>query len=405
MTHSRDLFGMPRHACKLAGTISILAFLAACDEPLDFDLRGQAGVFSTTEAAKNAKVTPPTPDARGVISYPGYQVAVANRGDTVQTVADRVRADATQIARFNGIPVDAKLRAGEIIALPTRVAQHISTVPKVDAPASVDVTTLAGDAINKAPATTPVAQQQAKQGGFEPVRHKVASGETAYSIARLYKVDVRDLARWNSLPASLALREGQFLLIPPAGIAPEPSPETVPGEGTPTPQPPSASKALPESTDLPPAAPKSSKAAQEAAAKAEAAKQKAAPVADTGSQTKAAPEGRFSFPVKGTIIRDYAKGRNEGINIKAAPGTAVRAADAGTVAAITESSDGVPIIVVRHADSLLTVYANVTDVAVKKGSKVKRGQAIAKLRSGDQSFVHFEVRKGFDSVDPNRYLK
>ena len=82
----------------------------------------------------------------------------------------------------------------------------------------------------------------------------------------------------------------------------------------------------------------------------------------------------------------------------------MKAAEAGTVAAITESAEGVPIIVVRHEDNLLTVYANVTDVAVAKGDQVRRGQGLAKLRGGDQSFVHFEVREGFDSVDPNRYL-
>ena len=96
---------------------------------------------------------------------------------------------------------------------------------------------------------------------------------------------------------------------------------------------------------------------------------------------------------------------NEGINIKAAPGTPVKAADAGTVAAITKSEDGVPIIVVRHAGNLLTVYANVTDVQVQKGDTVRRGQGIAKLRGGDDAFVHFEVRQGFDSVDPTPLLQ
>ena len=111
------------------------------------------------------------------------------------------------------------------------------------------------------------------------------------------------------------------------------------------------------------------------------------------------------FPVKGTIVREYSKGRNDGIDIKAAPGTAVKAADAGTVAAITKSADGVPIIVVRHEPELLTVYANVTELDVEKGAQVARGQTIAKLRAGNDAYVHFEVRKGFDSVDPMPYLQ
>ena len=128
------------------------------------------------------------------------------------------------------------------------------------------------------------------------------------------------------------------------------------------------------------------------------------PVADVGPVTKPAPAAKFVTPVQGTIIRGYAKGRNEGINIKAAPGAPVKAADAGTVAAITKSADGVPIVVVRHAGNLLTVYANVTDVAVAKGDSVRRGQSIAKLRGGEDSYVHFEVREGFDSVDPAPFL-
>ena len=113
----------------------------------------------------------------------------------------------------------------------------------------------------------------------------------------------------------------------------------------------------------------------------------------------------MAFPVQGSIIREYAKGKNDGIDISGTAGGPVKAAANGTVAAITSDANQVPIIVVRHPDNLLTVYANITDIAVKKGDSVTRGQSMAKLRSGKDAYVHFEVRKGFDSVDPIPYLQ
>jgi len=53
---------------------------------------------------------------------------------------------------------------------------------------------------------------------------------------------------------------------------------------------------------------------------------------------------------------------------------------------------------------MLYVYANVAGIAVSKGTSVSRGQKIAEVREGDPSFLHFEVRQGFESVDPVPYL-
>ncbi|WP_299591724.1 peptidoglycan DD-metalloendopeptidase family protein [uncultured Tateyamaria sp.] len=382
-----------------------LLVLAACEEPLDFDLRGLGGGFTTAEAAQNATVDRPQPDDRGVISYPNYQVAVAKRGDTLQDVATRVGLPVAELARFNGVETDVPLRNGEIIALPRRVSEPSPSTGAVGTgpiqPSSVDVTTLAGNAIDNAqptPVATTPATAPLPQTGQEPIRHRVERGETAFTIARLYQVPAKSLAEWNGLGADFAVREGQFLLIPVARVAapdrnaaPADNSTTAPGAGTPTPLPPSSAKPLPEDdTANPPAAtPDPDK-----------------PVADVGQASAPAQSGDMSLPVQGTIIRDYAKGRNEGIDIQAAPGTAVSAAAGGTVAAITKSAEGVPIIVVRHPDNLLTVYANVTDVTVAKGDTVSRGQAMAKLRdTDDTAYVHFEVRDGFDSVNPNPFFE
>ena len=403
----------PLRLSLLAGVACLT--LAGCSDPLDFDLRGLGGGFTTANAANAPLAARPLPDDRGVISYPNYQVAVARRGDTLNDVATRLGLNAATLAKYNGIDPAVPLRKDEIIALPTRVAEPSpATGAATTGPIKpVDINAVAGGAIDRAPVSTttlapaPAATPPA-QTGKEPIRHKVERGETAFTVARLYSVPVKDLAEWNGLGADFDIRAGQFLLIPvPSQNPPRPVPAqtasatTLPGEGSSTPTPPSATKPLPAEKIAPAAAPKAVQTAATAAPKPAA---PAKPVADVGKVTKPAKATKMVKPVSGAIIREYAKGKNEGINIKAAPGTAVKAADSGTVAGITKSADGVPIVLIRHTGNLITVYANVTDLSVKQGDTIQRGQSIAKLRSGDNSFLHFEVRKGFDSVDPNPFI-
>lgn len=245
--------------------VSGLMVLSACDEPLDFDLRGIGGGFTTKDAAVNATAKRPSADNRGVISYPNYQVAIAKRGDTLNDVAARLGLDANELARFNGVAADVPLRKDEIIALPRRVSEPSPATGAATTgpirPSSVDVTTLAGSAIDNAPDTTPVQTatlpDTPKPSGVEPIRHKVERGETAYTIARLYQVPVRSLAEWNGLGSDFAVREGQFLLIPVAKQAPPArvlDDTSVPGAGSATPTPPSATKPLPDEDTTPAAA-------------------------------------------------------------------------------------------------------------------------------------------------------
>ena len=377
---------------RCATGVAALAILAGCEGPFDYDLRGEVGGFSTASAVQSATTNRPTPDARGVITYPTYQVAVARQGDTVRDIAARVGLPEGELASFNGLKPTDTLRGGEVIALPRTVG----------AASNVDIATIAGAAIDEAPAdgsvrtstlapAQPVAAPAAvpAPSGPEPIRHKVKRGETAYTISRLYGVPVDALAEWNGLGPDFTVREGQFLLIP---IKNQPAPQqaavpatnvTQPGHGSPTPTPPSATQPLPDEV-IAPATPAPDVTAE----------------APTNQSNSA-----LGLPVTGTIIRTYSKGSNEGIDIAAAPGTAVKAAEAGEVAAITADADQVPIIVVKHNSDLLTVYANVDNITVKKGDRVRRGQQIAALRGGDNAYVHFEVRKGFESVDPEPYLK
>jgi lipoprotein NlpD len=230
------------------------------------------------------------------------------------------------------------------------------------------------------------------QDGAEPVRHRVARGETAYSVARLYSVSVRSLAEWNGLGPDLAVREGQYLIIPlvieEASERPAPASATQPGTSV-APLPPSAATPLPEPI-------------QQATRTCASRSTTPLPPPPRPS-TATSPGARFIQPVQGSIIRPYGRG-NEGIDIGAATGTAVRAAGDGEVAAITQDTDQIPILVVRHPDGLLTVYANIRNITVARGDRVTQGQTIAEVGPGDPSFLHFEVRRGFEAVNPTQYL-
>lgn len=218
--------------------------------------------------------------------------------------------------------------------------------------------------------------------------HTVQPGETAWSIARKYGLTVQALAQANGLPETMSVRVGQRLAIPARAAARAEPVRTTnpPGTDSPTPEPPSARKPLPTEKTEP---------AGKAPPPAEA--------PDLGkTRSKASGSGRFAMPVNGSIVRAYKKGTNEGIDIAAAAGTPVRAAAAGTVVAVTRDTQGTSIVVVRHDNGLMSVYAGMDGLSVAKGDTVRSGQPMGKARNAGS--VHFEIRKGFDSVDPEEYL-
>ena len=112
---------------QLALAAGTMAALASCGpnggldlNNFDPDLRRLGGLNTADAAARSAPR--PTPDQRGVISYPGYQVAIARQGDTVATVAARLGMNAAELASYNAINANTVLNPGAVVALPRRVA-------------------------------------------------------------------------------------------------------------------------------------------------------------------------------------------------------------------------------------------------------------------------------------------
>jgi murein DD-endopeptidase MepM/ murein hydrolase activator NlpD len=100
--------------------------------------------------------------------------------------------------------------------------------------------------------------------------------------------------------------------------------------------------------------------------------------------------------------------QNDGINIKAAEGTPVLAADAGTVAYAGNELRGYGnLVLIKHADGWMTAYAHNSKLLVTRGQKVQRGQVIAHVGTSgavSEPQLHFEVRRGSRALDPMDYL-
>ncbi|MCD0421591.1 M23 family metallopeptidase [Rubrivivax sp. JA1024] len=142
----------------------------------------------------------------------------------------------------------------------------------------------------------------------------------------------------------------------------------------------------------------------EAAAPAEAAPVKAA------EATGALPS--FRWPARGRVIAAYGaktNGKsNDGINLAVPEGTPVKAAEDGVVAYAGNELKGYGnLVLIRHSNGYVSAYAHASELMVKRGETIKRGQVIAKSgQSGEvpSPQLHFEIRKGSTPVDPLKFL-
>ena len=64
------------------------------------------------------------------------------------------------------------------------------------------------------------------------------------------------------------------------------------------------------------------------------------------------------------------------------------------------------IVLIRHSDEMMTVYSRLGDISVAKGDTVSTGQQIGSVGApaSGSATLHFEVRKGAFSEDPEQYF-
>ncbi|MDP1618621.1 LysM peptidoglycan-binding domain-containing protein [Phenylobacterium sp.] len=235
----------------------------------------------------------------------------------------------------------------------------------------------------------------------------VAGGDTLYAIARRFNVSAQAIADANSMQIADVIRPGQRLLLP-SGFrdtgpitttarvpvtrsAPAASPP--PAATTPVPAAPRPAAPAPTPT---PAAPRP--ATPTPAPTAPAIVPSTRTPAD--AQVSELGRGRFVWPLRGDILSTFGpKGtgqRNDGVNIRARSGEAVRASAAGDV---VYAGDQVPgfgnLVLIKHADGWVTAYGHLARIDVKMQDKISQGQQIGQAgATGEvgEPQLHFEVR-------------
>ena len=288
---------------------------------------------------------------------------------------------------------------------------------------------------------------------FTPRVHVVQSGETLFSIAWRYQLDVRELVLWNDLANPDLILVGQRLFLTPGGltgaeaVSPDPGPATPsassgrsdtaqaesrsPGPaqspeeaastasagsaaGSPaSPGTPREGAAGPVATPGPTSAPAPVPAGSTgaAAANSERAMASRPPPAPPAPPPSLAvlPAPTWQWPVRGRVVSPYgaAQGTGSGIGISGQLGADIRASADGQV---VYAGDGLAaygnLIIIKHNDTFLSAYGHNDVLVVGEGDQVEQGDVIARMGMGPerQPQVHFEIRRNGTPVDPLGHL-
>jgi len=322
-------------------------------------------------------------------------------------------------------------RAPAAVPAPTpATAAPVATAPAATAPAAGIPQTAASpgspaaSAVHKAETPVSTATEEPitkpyREGDWRPEFHVVKKGDTLYSIALDYGQDYRELAAWNNLDDPALIRLDQRLrLFPPDSVGELAQPQAVPLEMP-------APIAVPVKTE-----PKARKLpySEQALAQLKAATPKPAAVtsppptsalpAKPAIKAPAAPAPKepgsadvrliWEWPTQGKLIYGFGEGTNQkGVGIEGRSGQAVLASAPGKVVYSGSGLRGYgKLIIIKHNSSYLSVYAHNSQILVKEGQSVAKGQKIAEMGNSDSEGValHFEIRRLGKPIDPLQYL-
>ena len=333
----------------------------------------------TTEVTGSIAAPPPPPPPTW--TWEGGTPIVVGPGQTLDMIAHDHGVPVSALMEANNISSPAAVYPGEHLVIPRyRSSAAAATVPET-----------------RIASTAPALGGQPRFALTAPAgTHVVAPGETLNSIARLYGKPVIVIAKANNLPLDTRVKVGDRLIIPEMREAARPA-------------------AAAPRAEVPATQPTGSLASTDSPSAARIAEPVAPPPAVQDPVKSAEPVGSlptFRWPVRGRIIAAFGPKpnglQNDGINLAVPEGTPIKAADDGVVAYAGSELKGYGnLVLVRHANGFVTAYAHASDILVKRGDTVKRGEVIA--HSGQTGNVtspqlHFEIRKGSTPVDPAQYL-
>ena len=116
----------------------------------------------------------------------------------------------------------------------------------------------------------------------------------------------------------------------------------------------------------------------------------------------------WQWPTKGKLENLFNEAQGQkGIDIIGTLGQEIKAAAPGKVIYSGEDLKGYgKLVIIKHNNSYLSVYAHNKDLLVKEGQAIVRGQKIATMGDSgtDKVKLHFEIRKQGQSVDPTNLL-
>ena len=353
---------------------------------------GGRGVSSYAPPAQPHLETTATVPPRSVAAAQpaGGTKIIVGTSDTLDVLAKRYHVTPQAILAANGYKGPRALSPGQQLIIPHPGAPAMAPVAAAHA---------------MAPAAKPVAAVAA-----QPTMHFVNRGDTLASIARKNHISAAELARANGLDPSAKLKLGTRLTVPGAKTVAVAAPvAAAPVAAAPlagTLQPVAAAPA--PATKMAAVAPAQSARLAQATTNVE--EKPAETPAKAAETTSSLPT--FRWPVRGKVVTSYGaktNGKsNDGINVAVPEGTPVKAAEDGVVAYSGNELKGYGnLVLVRHSNGYVTAYAHASELLVKRGDTIKRGQVIAKSgQSGEVASpqLHFEIRKGSSPVDPLQFL-